>query len=754
MGDRKRLLTRQPEILAVDDTPESLRLLTRILSECGYRVRPASSGRLALRSVEAKPPDLIMLDVKLPDMDGFEVCRCLKSSTVSRPIPVIFISALGETANKVKGFAVGAVDYVTKPFEAEEVVARVRTQLRLRELTEHLEQKVEERTAELTSANKHLEEEMAERLRAEQYLRRSEAKFRCLVETSQDLIWSVDSEGLFTYLNDTATRRIYGYAASEMLGRPFTDFMLPEQAAKDLRVFEDIKNGKASLEYETVHCRKDGTQIDMRFCAVVLRDEQGSVLGTTGTASDITGRKVAEQERSAHMKFLERMDRINRTIQEASDVESMLAEVLDVILDELGCDRVSLMYPGDPESRTWSIPMERTKPAYPGALASGELPMDEDVATSVRLLLEADGPLTFGPGGNHPMPLDVSQQFGFKSFMAMALYPKIGKPWVFGVHQCSHDRVWTPEEVTLFREIGRRLSDGLTSQLAHHDLQESQRRLAEAQRIAHIGHWDRDLIGGRATLSDEACRIFAVPITESSMELSEWQDKWLSLIHVEDRKAAAAAFDSALSGEDSFDIEYRLVRPDRVLVHLHSRGVVTKDELGQVTRIFGTVLDVTASKLAEEALRLANDQLNEDKQLLRDKNIALRELMTQAREQKDDLGRQMAVNVERVLLPMLDRMELQCSPQGKEYAGSLRENLVEIASPFYSRLASLYASLTPRETEICDLVRRGMSSKAIASALSVSVNTVFNQRRRIRQKLKIADKETNLVTFLRTLDDV
>ena len=157
--------TGRHEILVVDDTPASLQLLTRILTDHGYRVRPASDGCLALKSVAAKAPDMILLDVKMPDMDGFEVCRRLKSDARTREIPVLFISALGETAEKVKGFEAGGLDYILKPFNTKEVLARVACQLRLKELTDHLEQTVRERTRELTVVNLKLQQEIDERRR-------------------------------------------------------------------------------------------------------------------------------------------------------------------------------------------------------------------------------------------------------------------------------------------------------------------------------------------------------------------------------------------------------------------------------------------------------------------------------------------------------------------------------------------------------------------------------------------------------------
>ena len=162
--------TDQYDILIVDDNPETLALLGRILDERGYRVRPASNGRHALKSVAARRPDLILLDVKMPGMDGYEVCRRLKSEEKSRNVPVIFISAHGETAKKVEGFKVGGVDFIAKPFEREEVLARVGAHLRLRELTERLEQEVNQRTSELILANQQLHQQIAERQRAEEKL--------------------------------------------------------------------------------------------------------------------------------------------------------------------------------------------------------------------------------------------------------------------------------------------------------------------------------------------------------------------------------------------------------------------------------------------------------------------------------------------------------------------------------------------------------------------------------------------------------
>jgi len=158
------------EILVVDDSSESLQLLTTILMEQGYKVRPARDPNLALESAFSKPPDLVLLDVKMPNMDGFEVCQKLKENEGTASIPVIFISALQEIRDRVRGFEVGGVDFITKPIQREEVLVRVNVhltihylQVQLKEANTELEKTVAERTKALLDANKALTESLKEK---------------------------------------------------------------------------------------------------------------------------------------------------------------------------------------------------------------------------------------------------------------------------------------------------------------------------------------------------------------------------------------------------------------------------------------------------------------------------------------------------------------------------------------------------------------------------------------------------------------
>lgn len=160
-GEDGRLAT----VLVVDDVPANLKLLEDLLGGAGYRVRVFPEPHLALKAAQADPPDLFLLDILMPGMNGFELCAALKADFRLREIPVLFLSALGEAGDKVRAFAEGGVDYVTKPFQEEVVLARVRTHLRIaslqRQLTRYnreLESLVDERTRELSRAKRRLEE--------------------------------------------------------------------------------------------------------------------------------------------------------------------------------------------------------------------------------------------------------------------------------------------------------------------------------------------------------------------------------------------------------------------------------------------------------------------------------------------------------------------------------------------------------------------------------------------------------------------
>ncbi len=155
-------------ILIIDDQPANLRILNIMLSEYGYQPRVALNGQMALRSTLKTRPDLILLDIRMPDMDGYEVCKRLKADEQTRDIPIIFISALDEIQDKVKAFTSGGVDYITKPFQVDEVLARVKTHLALCAMQKQLR----EQNIQLEKINSALSREIHDREQAEKALRK------------------------------------------------------------------------------------------------------------------------------------------------------------------------------------------------------------------------------------------------------------------------------------------------------------------------------------------------------------------------------------------------------------------------------------------------------------------------------------------------------------------------------------------------------------------------------------------------------
>ncbi len=149
------------DILIVDDTPANLHLLSHMLTDAGYRVRAVTSGQRAIKSAQTTPPDLILLDVMMPKMNGFQVCQRLKADERTFDIPVIFISAMDTTDDKIEGFAVGGADYVTKPFQVDEVLARVEVHLAVRNLHKHMERAKATQTARLATLTDELDQFLA-----------------------------------------------------------------------------------------------------------------------------------------------------------------------------------------------------------------------------------------------------------------------------------------------------------------------------------------------------------------------------------------------------------------------------------------------------------------------------------------------------------------------------------------------------------------------------------------------------------------
>ncbi len=267
------------EILAVDDEPSMLELLVDILSLEGFQVRSTACGELALQSVASHPPDLILLDINMPGIDGIEVCRRLKAQEETRNIPIIFISGTAKRSEMAEGFALGAVDFIPKPYQIDELLARVRNHLELSRVRADLEARVAKRTEELC--------------KSEAYFRELNQIHQRILSSTGEGIYGVNTEGQITFVNPAALRMLQ-YENIELIGQNAHDLFhhttVDEIKLKreDCAVYKSFREGITSSG-SADYWRKDGTPIPIEFTSQPIL-ENGQIIGAVVSFKDITER--------------------------------------------------------------------------------------------------------------------------------------------------------------------------------------------------------------------------------------------------------------------------------------------------------------------------------------------------------------------------------------------------------------------------------------------------------------------------------
>ena len=292
-------------ILIVDDDIASLRLLTDILSSEGYKVRPVERSQSAIESAIAEPPSIILLDVMMPEMSGFELSQKLKQDERTRDIPVIFVSGLQEIEDKIHGFKAGGVDFISKPFQESEILARVETHLHLHSMQMHLEDLVKERTSKLMISNKSLAAEIDKRQKVEDSLRQSRDFLNNLTGSMGDAVYSIkEPERVIESVNDSFN--IFGYDPDECIGKT-TEFLYPNRA--DFLAFGDIMAEFFADDYQDVlHIekmfRKKNGAVFPAELTITKEKVNKEVVSLTAIARDVSERKKTEQELKRYQKRL------------------------------------------------------------------------------------------------------------------------------------------------------------------------------------------------------------------------------------------------------------------------------------------------------------------------------------------------------------------------------------------------------------------------------------------------------------------
>jgi adenylate cyclase len=258
-------------ILVVDDVPTNVTLLASALGHQGYNVKTANNGKAALAATQDVIPDVILLDIMMPDLDGYAVCAQLKAYTLTRDVPVIFVSAVYDAASKVKAFKAGGADYITKPFQLEEVLARVENQLKLRTLQKRLE-----------AQNVRLQDEIGERKQAED-------RYRGLFENATEGMFQTTPAG--QYLNaNAALAQLYGYESSreliENIGN-IADRLYADAGRRD-EINALLTQQSSLVGIVSKIRRRDGKMIWISENIRAVKDAQGKLAYYEGTAQDVT----------------------------------------------------------------------------------------------------------------------------------------------------------------------------------------------------------------------------------------------------------------------------------------------------------------------------------------------------------------------------------------------------------------------------------------------------------------------------------
>lgn len=295
--DYQAIVPMNANILIVDDTLPSLQLLSNLLTQKGYKVRGILKGKKALSTARLAKPDLILLDIKMPDLDGYEVCKQLKAEPQTSHIPVIFISALNEALDKVKAFEIGGVDYITKPFQVEEVLARIENQLKIQLLSKQLIEKNTQLSQKIVMCQK-LQVELNNQNKLRQSIFNSTPSGICLT----------DENGYFVEVNP-AYCKLYGYTQEELIGQPIT-LHFPHSTTEDKLEFMQqyrafIQDVQKNDKGEFTVWRKDGAELIVDVRRSGFQQDDGKYFVVT-TVMDITERKRMEEtlRTTLHSAFL------------------------------------------------------------------------------------------------------------------------------------------------------------------------------------------------------------------------------------------------------------------------------------------------------------------------------------------------------------------------------------------------------------------------------------------------------------------
>ncbi|HEY9850069.1 MAG TPA: PAS domain S-box protein [Leptolyngbyaceae cyanobacterium] len=598
--DRKISLSKET-VLVVDDSPANLELLAWMLSQKDYMVRLAKSCKQAIECLESHPPDIILLDIMMPEMDGYEFCSQLKSDEKTRHIPVIVISVLNKAIDKMKAFQVGAVDYIIKPFHLEEVVARVENQLSIRRLQK-----------ELTEQNARLQQEIRDRIRAEEALSQRAEQLR-----NQNIV-----------LTQLAQNKAINQG--------------------DLTVaFEEITQATArSIEVERSSIwLYDETNTKLQCIDLFIKTLNQHFSGYELAFADYPAYFQALVENPIVVAHDAHTDSRTKEFSESYLTPLGINSMLDAPI-RLGGKTVGVLCLEQVgAARHWSLEDQnfarsvadlcslaleaRERQQAEAALRYSE----EKFASAFRASPDAIAIATF-PDQRH---IEINDNFCYLFGYSQAqVFGKTAEELEIWVDRKERERIiksLQKEGAIHDEEVDFRTSNGqiktvlfsaelfningekclLTTshditerKKAEEKLRRSQANLAEAQRVAHVGSWEFNVNTYQMIWSEEVFWIFGLNPNQPAPKYADF----IQHIHSDDRETFQQRFAVAIADATPYELDVRILRPNGETRYVETRGEVFIDERGQVIRLFGSVLDITERKLAEIALQKQFDRSN------------------------------------------------------------------------------------------------------------------------------------------------
>ena len=583
-------------ILVVDDTPANLNLLTGILSKQGYKVRLAPSGKLAVLSAQSSPPDLILLDIMMPELNGYEVCKTLKASFQTKDIPVIFISALHEVFDKVKAFEVGGVDYITKPFQVEEVLARIENQLSIRRLSKQLSEQNVRLCQEISvrqQAEKALQES-AIRLRNQNIVLMELARNKALNQRNLQAalqkiteatalnmtvervsVWLFDSTGTKIQCVDLFEQSLNQHSMGAEL--PLADYpayfrallqdqlIIADDAQTDPRTCEFLNSYLIPLSITSmidVPIRLGGKTV-----GVLCHEQVGDFRHWTPedqnfvrSVADLVSLALAAQERnhaeaalrSSQEKFAKAFLSSPGAIAITKLTDGHFVEVNDSFLVLLGYERQEVIGHTTTELNIWVNPEDPTKVIQlvqeKGVVRNQELDVRTQSGEVKTVLLSAD-------------VIDIDGQ-------------------------------------TCLIATANDISDRIAAEKA---LLHSEERWQLALKGNNDGIWDLNLKTGEIFLSSRWKEMLGYE--DHEIDSNNHNSEWSSRLHPDDFDRVMAAKQDYLEKNSSYYIaNYRIRCKDGTYKWVKSRGQAVWDEEGNPVRMVGSIRDISDRKLAEAAL--------------------------------------------------------------------------------------------------------------------------------------------------------